>query len=43
MTFLTGHKPMVVGRGIRTGIRIATDQPASVGADLVADAATGDL
>ncbi|MDY5540565.1 MAG: type III pantothenate kinase, partial [Lachnospiraceae bacterium] len=41
MAFLTGHKPMVVGRGIRTGIRIATDQPASVGADLVADAVAG--
>lgn len=35
---LFGVRPLVVGRGIRTGLRIATDQPASVGSDLVVDA-----
>lgn len=33
-----GADTSVVGRGIRTGIRIATDQPASLGSDLVVDA-----
>lgn len=38
MEQLTGLNPLVVGRGIRTGIRIVTDQPASLGSDLVVDA-----
>jgi type III pantothenate kinase len=38
MACLTGLTPMVVGQGIRTGIRIATDHPASLGSDLVVDA-----
>ncbi len=38
MTLLTGIKPIVVGYGIKTGIKIATDQPASLGTDLVVDA-----
>jgi type III pantothenate kinase len=33
-----GHPPLVVGPGIRTGIRIRTDNPSEVGADLVANA-----
>lgn len=38
MTMLTGVRPLVVGQGIKTGIRIATDHPASLGSDLVVDA-----
>jgi len=38
---LTGSQPLLVGPGIRTGIRIRTDNPAEVGADLVADAVAG--
>ena len=38
MAMLTGVKPLVVGQGIKTGIRIATDHPASLGSDLVVDA-----
>lgn len=38
MELLTGHKVMIVGRGTKTGIKIATDQPASLGTDLVVDA-----
>ncbi len=38
MEQLTGLNPLVVGRGIRTGIRIVTDHPASLGSDLVVDA-----
>lgn len=34
----TGQDPLVVGPGVRTGIRIRTDNPAEVGADLVANA-----
>jgi type III pantothenate kinase len=34
----TGQKPLVLGPGVRTGIRIRTDNPAEVGADLVANA-----
>lgn len=35
---MTGITPYVVGQGMKTGIRIATDHPASLGADLVVDA-----
>ena len=38
MALLTGRTPMVVGHGIKTGIKIATDHPASLGTDLVVDA-----
>ena len=38
MRLMTGLTPLVVGHGIRTGIRIATDHPASLGSDLVVDA-----
>ena len=38
---LTGRKPLLVGPGIKTGIRIRTDNPAEVGADLVANAVAG--
>ena len=38
MALLTGTVPIVVGHGIKTGIKIATDQPSSLGTDLVADA-----
>jgi len=33
-----GRQPLIVGRGARTGIRIRTENPAEVGADLVANA-----
>lgn len=33
-----GRLPLIVGRGARTGIRIRTENPAEVGADLVANA-----
>lgn len=38
MKQMTGITPYVVSQGMRTGIRIATDHPASLGADLVVDA-----
>ena len=34
----TGKTPLVVGPGVRTGIRIRTDNPVEVGADIVANA-----
>jgi type III pantothenate kinase len=34
-----GHKPLVMGVGVRTGVRIRYDNPWEVGADRVADAA----
>jgi type III pantothenate kinase len=33
-----GREPLVLGPGVNTGIRISTDNPAEVGADLVANA-----
>ncbi len=33
-----GQEPLVVGPGVRTGLRIRTDNPTEVGADLVANA-----
>ena len=36
---LTGKKPLVVGPGIKTGLNILLDNPASVGSDLVVGAA----
>jgi type III pantothenate kinase len=33
-----GHEPLVLGPGVETGIRINTENPAEVGADLVANA-----
>ncbi|MBI2304600.1 MAG: type III pantothenate kinase [Chloroflexi bacterium] len=36
-----GVAPLVVGAGIKTGIRIATENPREVGADRVADALAG--
>ena len=33
---ITGHRPLVVGTGIRTGLNIAIENPATLGADLVA-------
>lgn len=38
MKQMTGFTPYVVGQGMKTGIRIATDHPASLGVDLVVDA-----
>ena len=38
MEQMTGISPFVVGQGMKTGIRIATDHPASLGVDLVVDA-----
>ena len=35
---ITGTKPMVLSHGLRTGLNIKTDNPAEVGADLVAGA-----
>lgn len=32
-------KPLIVGPGVKTGLRIRTDNPREVGADLIADAA----
>jgi type III pantothenate kinase len=34
----TGRPPLVIGPGVRTGLRIRTDNPTEVGADLVANA-----
>ena len=33
-----GHAPLVVGPGVKTGIRIATEYPRVIGADRIADA-----
>jgi type III pantothenate kinase len=38
LTRQTGQEPLVIGPGVRTGIRIRTDNPSEVGADLVANA-----
>ena len=35
---VTGHKPLVVGPGIKTGLNILMDNPGQLGADLVVDA-----
>ncbi len=35
---LLGHEPLVVGPGVRTGIRINYDRPQDVGADRIVDA-----
>ena len=35
---LTGHAPLIVGPGIKTGIKIRTDNPSEVGTDLVCNA-----
>jgi type III pantothenate kinase len=35
---LTGKKPLIVGPGIKTGLNIRIDDPATLGSDLVADA-----
>lgn len=34
---ITGKKPLVVGPGLKTGLNIKLDNPASLGADRVAD------
>lgn len=33
---VTGHKPLILGPGVKTGMNIIIDDPAQVGADLVA-------
>ncbi|MBE5847260.1 MAG: type III pantothenate kinase [Lachnospiraceae bacterium] len=38
---LLGTTPMIVGPGIRTGLNILMDNPASVGADLIVNAVAG--
>ena len=38
---LTGEKALVVGPGIRTGVKIKIDNPAQLGSDLVVDAVAG--
>lgn len=38
---LIGFEPLIVGPGIKTGLRITTDNPAQLGADLVVDAVAG--
>lgn len=34
----TGTRPLIVGPGVKTGIRITTDDPRAIGADRIADA-----
>ncbi|MCE1195462.1 type III pantothenate kinase [bacterium] len=36
-----GQEPRLIGPGVKTGIKIRTDQPAELGADLVCQAAAG--
>ena len=36
---LAGHHPLIVGPGVRTGVKIAIDDPAQAGADLIVAAA----
>lgn len=38
---LVNIEPLVVGPGVKTGLRILTDNPAQLGADLVVDAVAG--
>ena len=38
---LTEKEPLIVGPGIKTGLRILTDNPAQLGSDLVVDAVAG--
>ena len=38
---VTGHKPLIVGPGTKTGMRINVDDPGSLGADMVAAAVGG--
>lgn len=35
---LTGHSPMLVGSGVKTGLNIKIDNPAQLGSDMVVDA-----
>lgn len=35
---ITGHTPLVVGAGVKTGLNIGIDDPSTLGADLVASA-----
>ena len=35
---LTGHRPLFVGPGVKTGLNILIDNPAQLGSDIVADA-----
>lgn len=37
-TRLTGHEPLIVGPGIKTGLKIRLDNPAQLGSDSVAEA-----
>ena len=39
--YLTGKTPLVVGPGVRSGLNIKIDNPAQLGADLVANAVAG--
>lgn len=38
---LTGQEAMVIGPGVKTGLNIATENPAQLGSDLVANAVAG--
>lgn len=38
---LTECEPLIVGPGVKTGLKITTDNPAQLGADLVVDAVAG--
>lgn len=38
LTRYTGTRPMIVGPGVKTGIRITTEDPKSIGADRIVDA-----
>ncbi|MDD6729188.1 MAG: type III pantothenate kinase [Eubacteriales bacterium] len=38
---LTGKKPIVIGPGVKTGLNIKTNNPAELGADMVAGAVAG--
>lgn len=40
---LTGRRPLVVGPGIKTGLNILIENPASMGSDLIANAVAGIL
>lgn len=33
-----GHKPLIVGPGVKTGIKVATENPKEIGADRIVDA-----
>ncbi len=41
MEMVTGHKPLLIGPGVKTGLNILIDNPGQLGSNLVVDAVAG--